>query len=136
MAEVTRIIIKGEAGWCSEDFAYKDRLSIDACSISYERIPMIESDYNERRKWSFRTTSQDFRLLFNMLAYQVTTILERDEAPFVTDIGGTTFSVTYSDKTRESKTFFLPSEDFEDCFNVVRMMMPSCERAPDVLGED
>ena len=133
MPAIERIAIKGTSGYCSYEDAYEDKLFITPTSIRYERKPEIESVFNAPRKWSYKTTSPEFGELFAELAKEVAAILAWEDVIFVTDIGSTTFVVTYADKSRESRDFILPSEDFEACFSIVKRMLPTCEPIPDVL---
>ena len=55
------------------------------------------------------------------------------EVSFVMDIGATTFVVTYADKTKRERDFFLPGDDFKDCFAVIKQMVPGLENTPEVL---
>ena len=134
MIAIERIAIKGESGYCAYDDAYEDKLFITPTSIRYERKPLVESADNVRRKWSYKTESPEFAELFGELAKGVSEVLAWEDVPFVTDIGSTTFTVTYSDKTRESRSFILPGDDFDECFSIVRQMVPGCEPIPDVLS--
>ncbi len=49
------------------------------------------------------------------------------------DIGETTFSVAYSDKTRRQRKFFLSGDSFKECFDIIKQMVPGCEYIPAVL---
>ena len=133
MSEIERIAIKGTSGYCSYEDAYEDKLFITPTSIRYERKPEVESNRNMPRKWSYKTSSPEFGELFSELAKEVVAILAWENVIFVTDIGTTTFVVTYADKSRESRDFILPSKDFEACFSIVKRMLPSCEPIPNVL---
>ena len=55
------------------------------------------------------------------------------EVSFVMDIGATTFVVTYADKANRERDFFLPGDDFKDCFAVIKQMVPGSENTPEVL---
>ena len=55
------------------------------------------------------------------------------EDEFVTDVGAITFTITYSDKSREVREFYLPGDDFRDVFAVVKKMVPDCEYVLAVL---
>ena len=61
MADIIRISIKGESGYGPVDEAYSDKVTIDRGSIRYEYEPVIESDINAPRKWSYKTTSPIIR---------------------------------------------------------------------------
>ena len=60
-------------------------------------------------------------------------ILNWEEEPFVTDLGVTTFTVTYADKTKATRDFILPGDDFKECFAIIKQMVPGCEYTPAVL---
>lgn len=133
MKEVVRITIKGSSGYGSYDEAYEDKITINADSIRYEYVPKVQSPKHLLRKWSYRTTSPDFFELFRNAVLAVEEILNRTEEAFACDIGMTAFSVQYSDKTRKHREFFLPGDDFRECFMIIKQMVPSCEEVPDVL---
>ena len=95
MADIIRIIIKGESGYGPVDEAFTDKVTIDLDSIRYEYKPVVESKINVPRKWSYKTCSPIFQKRFKEVADSVETILHWEEKPFVTDIGVTTFAVTY-----------------------------------------
>ena len=96
MADIIRIIIKGESGYGPVDEAFTDKVTIDLDSIRYEYKPVVESKINVPRKWSYKTSSPIFQKRFKEVADSVETILHWEEKPFVTDIGVTTFAVTYA----------------------------------------
>lgn len=131
MADVIRIVIKGESGYGPIDEAYTDKVTIDRESIRYEYKPMVGS--NSVRKWSYKTNSPNFQKLFMEAGNAVDTVMNWKEASFVMDIGATTFVVTYADKTKRERDFFLPGDDFKDCFAVIKQMVPGCENTPEVL---
>ena len=133
MEEIIRITIKGGSGYGPVNEAYSDKVTIDLDSIRYEYMPVVESEINVPRKWSYKTTSPIFRKLFSEAAAAVESILHWDEEPFVTDLGVTTFSVTYVDKTKATRDFILPGDDFKECFAIIKQMVPGCEYTPAVL---
>ena len=51
----------------------------------------------------------------------------------MTDIGVTTFAVTYADKTKATRDFILPGDDFKECFAMIKQMVLVCEYVPAVL---
>ena len=61
MAEITRIVIKGSSGYCCVDEAFNDKVTITEGSISYEYVPYVESEINQKRKWSYKTNSPLFK---------------------------------------------------------------------------
>ena len=133
MADIIRITIKGSSGFCCINEAYNDKITIEPRSIQYEYIPVMESNINMPRKWSYRTTSPVYQKLFKEVAVAVETILNRGEEPDVTDIGATSFMITYDDKTKRGRDFFLPGDDFKECFLLIKQMVPGCEYTPVVL---
>lgn len=60
MADIIRIIIKGGSGYGPVEEAFSDKVTIDRDSIRYEYEPIVESDINVPRKWSYKTTSPVF----------------------------------------------------------------------------
>jgi hypothetical protein len=63
---------------------------------------------NSVRKWSYKTNSPKFQKLFMEAGNAVDTVMNWKEASFAMDIGATTFVVTYADKTKRERNFFLP----------------------------
>ena len=51
----------------------------------------------------------------------------------MTDLGSTTFTVTYADKTEVKRQFVLPGDVFRECFAIIKQMVPGCEYTPAVL---
>jgi len=133
MADIIRITIKGESGYGPVDEAYSDKVTIDRDSIRYEYKPVVESEINPPRKWSYKTSSPIFQKLFREAAAAVEVILNWEEEPFVTDLGVTSFTVTYADKTKATRDFILPGDDFKECFAIIKQMVPGCEYTPAVL---
>ena len=133
MKEVTRITIKGSSGYGPYDEAYEDKVTISSDTIRYEFIPKVQTPDHMARKWSYKTTSLTFNKLFRETVSTVEEILNRSEDDFAFDIGVTSFIVQYSDKTKKKREFFLPSEDFKECFAIVKQMVPGCEEIPAVL---
>ena len=131
MADVIRIVIKGESGYGPIDEAYTEKVTIDRESIRYDYKPMTKS--NSVRKWSYKTNTPKFQKLFMEAVNAVDTVMNWKESSFVMDIGATTFVVTYADKTKRERDFFLPGDDFKDCFAVIKQMVPGLENTPEVL---
>ncbi len=68
--------------------------------------------------------------MFDDLATLMPSVMTMDEAVFVTDIGATTFVITYADKTKEQKVYFLPGDEFRQAFSIIKQMVPECEQVP------
>lgn len=135
---ITKIVIKSGSGYCCVDDAYKDTLTITAESIAYLYTPYLESEANRAQKWRYTTNSPAFRKLWEQLTETITTVLSHDGEPWVTDIGDTTFIITYDDGSRVKKEYGLPSDTFQDTFRIVKKMVPGCEAVPAAImtGED
>jgi hypothetical protein len=133
MADIIRIVITGSSGYGPVDEAYSDKVTIDRDSIRYEYTPVVESEINIYRKWAYKTSSPIFQKLFRETAAAVEVILNREEEPFATDLGVTSFTVTYTDKTKATRDFILPGDDFKECFAIFKQMVPGCEYTPAVL---
>ena len=134
-----RIVIKSTSGYCSVYRAYKDKLTITPSSISYERIPHFEDEdnlFNPHEKWSYKTTSYRFPLIFKEIAKAVDEILERDLMCFATDIGTTEFIVTYDDGSKVMRTFEATADEFDECFKIIREIIPVTENIPEVIRVD
>ena len=133
MGDIIRIIIKGGSEYGPMDEAYSDKVTIDRDAIRYEYKPWMESEINIPRKWSYKTSSPIFQKLFGEAAAAVESIINWEEEWFVTDIGVTSFTVTYADKTRITRDFMLPGDYFKECFSIIKQMVPGCEYTPAVL---
>ena len=133
MIEISKIVIKSTSGYCCKDEAYSDKVTITKEGIAYEYKPMFEAEINSSRKWSYKTTSPVFKKLYADLVEVLPVIVNHDTDMFCTDIGGIEFIITYSDKTKFKETFFLPGDEFKDCFQIIKCMVPKCEYIPTVL---
>ena len=133
MLDIIKIVIKGASGYCCSDEAYNDKISITSDSISYEYIPFMESELNPKRKWSYKTDSPLFKVLYSRAVEMLPRYLEENIERFCTDIGGIEFIITYSDKTKYKNIFWVLGDDFIDLFRVIKQMIPSTEYTPTVL---
>ena len=75
MADILRIVIKGGSGYGPVDDAFSDKVTIDCDSIRYEYTPVVESEINIPRKWTYKTSSPIFQKLFREAAAAVEVIL-------------------------------------------------------------
>lgn len=133
MKEAIKIVLKSASGYCPVDEAYNDRLTICPDSIRYEYTPVVETETNIPRKWSYKTSSPIYHKLFNDASSAIESIMNWEEIPFCKDLGETEFALAYSDKTKCKRTFVLPGDDFKDCFSIIKQMIPGCEYLPAVL---
>lgn len=130
---IARIVIKGASGYGSADEAYNDKVTITPTSISYEYKPMYESELNPSRKWSYKTNSPIFRMMYDKVAGMLLAIIERGIQEFCTDIGGIEFNITYSDKTKFKEIYWAPGDYFEELLVAIKRMVPETEYTPVVL---
>lgn len=130
---ISRIVIKGASGYGSADEAYNDKVTITPTSISYEYKPMYESELNPSRKWSYKTNSPIFRMMYDKVAGMLPAIIERGIQEFCTDIGGIEFNITYSDKTEFKEIYWVPGDYFEELLVAIKRMVPETEYTPAVL---
>lgn len=130
---MTRITIKGSSGYGPGDQAYEDRISMTPHSIEYLYKPYKESKTNAIRKWSYRTNSPDFTLIYKQVEEMLPRYLDLDEILFCTDLGITEIIVTYENKNRRKENWCVPSEYFKDLFALIKKLVPKCESIPDVL---
>lgn len=133
MSDIIKIVIKGASGYCCSDEAYNDKVTITSDSIAYEYIPFFESELNPKRKWSYKTDSPLFKVLYSNVVELLPRYLEKDIEGFCTDIGGIEFIVTYSDKSKYKNIFWVLGDDFIDLFRVIKQMIPTTEYTPAVL---
>ena len=130
--EIIRIVIKSKSGYGPVEEAFEDKVVITRDSIRYEYTPYLASETNPVRKWSYKTTSPIFQKEFDTLTLLMPKVMTM-EGLFVTDVGAITFTITYSDKSRGEREFFLPGDNFKEVFSVVKTMVPGCEYVPAVL---
>ena len=130
---ISRIVIKGASGYGSEDEAYNDKVTITPTSISYEYKPMYESELDPSRKWSYKTNSPIFRMMYDKVAGMLPAIIERGIQEFCTDIGGIEFNIKYSDKTKFKEIYWVPGDYFEELLVAIKRMVPETEYTPAVL---
>lgn len=130
---IARIVIKGASGYGSADEVYNDKVTITPTSISYEYKPMYESELNPSRKWSYKTNSPIFRMMYDKVAGMLPAIIERGIQEFCTDIGGIEFNITYSDKTKFKEIYWIPGDYFEELLVAIKRMVPETEYTPAVL---
>ena len=131
--EIVKIVIKGGSGYGPADEAYNDKVIIEQKGISYEYIPMCESETNPVRKWSYKTSSPIYGMLYEKLKESMIFVIEPSIEMFYTDIGSIEFIITYDDKTKFKKTFWVPGDEFKEVFSIVKQMIPGCEYVPAVL---
>lgn len=133
MTDIVKIIIKGTSGYCCSDKAYKDKITITSHSIAYEYIPFLESELNPKRKWSYKTDSPLFKVLYSTVIEMLPRYLQENVGRFCTDIGCIEIIITCSNKTKYKNIFWVPGDDFIDLFRIIKQMIPTTEYTPAVL---
>lgn len=133
MKRIVKITIKGSSGFCSVDEAYSDKLTITSTSIAYEYVPEVETELNQKRKWSYNTNSPIFALAFENIAKMMPEILFSREILMAVDLVTTDFSVTYEDRTKDCTTYCCPGDNFYDLFKLIKALVPETEYIPAVL---
>ena len=133
MKEITRVTIKGSWGFCSYHEGYEDKVILTQESVSYEYTPCVETDTNPKRKWRYSTNSPVFQATFKKIAQLTEETMCSDLDGFCTDIGGIEFTLTYFDKTKLKKHYWLPADDFDCIFRIVKELVPQAESIPAVL---
>lgn len=130
MKEIIKICIKGESGYgCIED-AYHDRLVIVPDGINYEYLPAVESEINPKRKWKYTTNSPLYGELYKKIAEMVTEIINAEITEKCTDIGGIEFQITYADKSKVKKVYWVSRDYFAELFVLIKQIVPECEYTP------
>lgn len=130
-----KIVIKSTSGYCPVDYAYNDKLTMTANSITYEYKPYLENDnsLNVRRKWLYKTTSSILSLAFEKIAVAVDEILSRDQEAMYCDCGNIDFIVTYDDGNKVARKFGVPADEFADCFKIIKEIIPVTEDVPEAI---
>ena len=127
MKEIIKICIKGESGYgCIED-AYHDRLVIVPDGMNYEYLPAVESEINPKRKWKYTTNSPLYEELYKKIAKMVAEIINAEITEKCTDIGGIEFQITYADKSKVKKVYWVSGDRFAELFELIKQIVPECE---------
>ena len=131
---IKEIVIQGSSGHCGPRYVYSDELKITSTTIAYECKPLMETcSAIVYRKWSYETTNVDFARTFEKIADAVCGILKLELDVMWLDCGSIDFTVIYEDGNKASRFFVCPSDVFEDCFRIIRQIIPSMEDVPETL---
>ncbi len=134
MLDIIKIVIKGSSGYGPGDMAYTDKLTIESDCITYEYVPVVESEDNPKRRWRYKTNSPTYRELYGLVVAKIPdAVINRDKDEFCPDIGGIEFIITFSDKNKWKHIFWIPGYEFDNCFGLIKKMIPGCEETPSVL---
>ena len=131
--DIAKIMISGESGYVSVEEEYRDTLSITDHSIEYECNPYQPSYLNPIQRWSYATNSSNFKRLFNLALKSTREIFTRDPECPGTDMPVTRFHVTYYNNETIKKVYMADSDEFSECFSILKKMVPPCELVPWVL---
>lgn len=133
MKEIIKICIKGESGYGCIEEAYHDRLVIVPDGMIYEYLPAVESEINPKRKWKYTTNSPMYGELYKKIAEMVTVIINAEITEKCTDIGGIEFQITYADKSKVKKLYWVSGDYFAELFRLIKNIVPICESTPVIL---
>ena len=133
MNPITKITIKGCSGYGPGNMAYEEKFSITPNGMTYEYKPLMESEYNSTRKWSYKTNSPLFKITFEKVADLMPAILAADETFYCTDVGMVDFTITYADKSKKHICYWGTPDRVSDCFKIIRDLIPGGELIPEVL---
>lgn len=131
--DIVQIEISSSSGLTMAEFAYKDKLTISKDKIEYENLPFYESEQNPHQKWSYSTNNPEFSKLFDELAKSVYEIVHTNEMLIIFDAGDVTYTVTYTDNSREQQTFSLLNNCFDEFFSIIQKMIPPMEKIPNAI---
>lgn len=132
-SEIIRITINHESGYGLIEKAFEERITIEENSIKYKYKPVMESITNRVKTWSSKQTNQEFQDMFHAAAEAIVEIMEWENVDECMDVGRTNFVLTFADGSKISKYFFLPCNDFEKCFALIRRMIPLLKAMPQIL---
>ena len=151
--EAKRIEIKGESGFGLDQFAFKDKLTITPDSIAYVYKPgMPEFDAYRNRRWTYKTKNAKFADLFTKLveAFEGTAVLDELKAKFDEDLfddemfeeereegyhDTTECTVIYEDGSQSSRKFELPDDNFAECYEIIKELIPKIEQIPRAISD-
>lgn len=133
MNEIIKIVIRSSSGFGPIDQAYEDKFVMTPAGMSYELKPCVQSDLNCSLKWSYKTNSSLFTVAFERVCYMMPDILMPNRVCDCTDVGMIDFTVIYSDKTKRNIRYWCTPDTFDECFSVIRDILPPCELVPEVL---
>ena len=133
--KIVRITIKGASGYGPSDEGYEDKVILTESSISYEfrQNRIDDTEGPTYRKWSYKTTSTEFKAIFREVAAMTPAVMDKDEELLADDIGPTEITVTYDDRHQQRRCFFCPGEYFAEYFRLIKKLVPQREKVPVVL---
>ena len=126
-------MIKGISGFGLTDEAYTEKIAITSEAISYIYNPEVESDFNSKRKWSYKTTSEYFKMVYSELVNEILAIIDGQLSCDGRDGTGIELIVTYADKTEFKELYWCADELFENVFIVLSKLIPEIEEKPKML---
>lgn len=136
LANILKIVIKKVSGFCCYNELYEDSITLTDKSFLYEYKPVNETEKNTKKKWKFQTSSEKFKNQFEKICVLVEDTIRQDIFETCTDVGGIEFSVSFSDKTKYKKVFWVSSGHFIDLFQEIKALVPTYEDIPNILGTD
>ncbi len=127
--DMIMLTVKSSSGYCFPEYSYTDEITVTPGLIAYVYKPGIESESNPPRKWVYRLTEEHWGIYEDLIT-SVIEIFHRGASSGMFDVGTRVFTVTYSDSTEEEREFFLGASAFEDCFALIKKLIPPSEEIP------
>lgn len=133
MAKIRSIIIIGYSGYGIADEAYDDLVQVTEDSISYDYQPLIPSEINPVRKWTYQTNSPIFAMRYDAMVSQLPGLIQRELVEECCDCGGIEVILQYDDQSVYRDQGWSGSEKYTEFFHLIRALVPACEYVPAVL---
>lgn len=133
MERIERIIIKCSSGYCCIDDAFNDCMIIEKNRISYSYKPVMPLDNTIEEKWEYDNQNKNYNGLFCKLEQAVLKVIHTPMEYDSKDTGSVEFDVFFTDETIWNKTFWAPTDTFENVFSILKEMIPSGVLVPTAL---
>ena len=130
MAEIIQVNIRSESGFCSYDEAYKDKLVIKKNSIKYKYDPVVVTETNPVREWSYKTNSSIYSKIFIDISNEVNIILDTVKDLRCCDGSMLSFEIIFDDKTKKKQAYWGSIHNFDPCLKMIQKLVPNSEYIP------
>lgn len=153
MPSIVKIVVKRYIGYFDNPKFSRNNVTLTENSIAYEYIPEVESqlefnlpppmdplsafqfdhEMQSMKKWTYKTNSQFFKSMYQEIAERIQLLIESEIDEYALDIGPIEFIITYSDKSKVVRTYYVDSDRFKDLFACIKKLVPNMEQTPEVL---
>lgn len=153
MPSIVKIVVKRYIGYFDNPKFSRNNVTITENSIAYEYIPEIESqlefslppplnplsalqfehEVQSVKKWSYKTNSLFFKSMYQEISERIQLLIESEIDEDALDIGPIEFIITYSDKSKIVRTYYVDGDRFKNLFACIKKLVPNIEQTPDVL---